>query len=46
MQHILDAIQSDASADDFAALEVPDHYRGVHVLKDEQEMWKLSLIHI
>ncbi|MDP2293560.1 MAG: crotonyl-CoA carboxylase/reductase [Actinomycetota bacterium] len=40
MQHILDAIQSDASADDFAALAIPEQYRAVHVLKDEQEMWK------
>ncbi len=40
MQHILDAIQADASADEFAALAVPASYRAVHVLKDEQDMWK------
>ena len=40
MQHVLDAIQSGASTDDFANLPVPESYRAVHVLKDEQEMWK------
>ena len=40
MQHILDAIQSNASAEEFAGLVVPDSYRAVHVLKDEQDMWK------
>jgi crotonyl-CoA reductase len=40
MQHVLDAILSDASAADFAALAVPETYRAVHVLKDEQDMWK------
>ncbi len=40
MQHILDAIQSDVSADEFAGLAVPASYRAVHVLKDEQDMWK------
>ena len=39
MQHILDAIQSNASADDFANLAVPQSYRAVHVLKAEQDMW-------
>ncbi|MFZ4811416.1 MAG: crotonyl-CoA carboxylase/reductase, partial [Ilumatobacteraceae bacterium] len=39
MQHYLEAIQSGASADDIAALPIPDHYRGVHVLASEQEMW-------
>jgi len=40
MQHILDAIQSDASAADLGALAVPSSYRAVHVLKDEQDMWQ------
>ncbi len=40
MQHVLDAIQSDASSDDFANLAIPESYRAVHVLKDEQDMWK------
>jgi crotonyl-CoA reductase len=40
MQHVLDAIQSDASSDDFAHLAIPSSYRAVHVLKDEQDMWK------
>ena len=39
MQLILDAIQSGASGDDIANLPVPESYRGVHVLKAEQEMW-------
>lgn len=40
MQHVLDAIQANASADVFAKLAVPESYRAVHVLKSEQEMWK------
>jgi crotonyl-CoA reductase len=40
MQHVLDAILSDAGAADFANLAIPDSYRAVHVLKDEQDMWK------
>ena len=40
MQHVLDAIQSDATSADFANLTVPSHYRAVHVRKDEQDMWK------
>ena len=40
MQHILDAILNNASAEEFAALEIPATYRAVHVLKDEQDMWK------
>ena len=40
MQHVLDAIQSDATSADFANLAVPESYRAVHVRKDEQEMWK------
>ena len=40
MQHVLDAIQSDASSDDFANLVIPDSYRACHVLKSEQEMWQ------
>jgi crotonyl-CoA reductase len=39
MHHILEAIQSDASSADIAALAIPDSYRAVHVLKAEQEMW-------
>ena len=40
MQHILDAIESNASSAEFAGLAIPESYRAVHVLKDEQEMWK------
>jgi crotonyl-CoA reductase len=40
MQHILDAIQADASGDDIGHLPLPDHYRAVHVLKSEQDVWK------
>ena len=40
MQHILDAIESNASSEEFAALAIPESYRAVHVLKDEQDMWQ------
>lgn len=40
MQYILDAIESNASSEEFADLVVPDSYRAVHVLKDEQDMWQ------
>ena len=40
MQHILDAIESNASSEEFAGLVMPDSYRAVHVLKDEQDMWQ------
>ncbi|MEI8241512.1 MAG: crotonyl-CoA carboxylase/reductase, partial [Actinomycetota bacterium] len=40
MQHVLDAIQSGAHADEIAHLRVPESYRAVHVLKSEQDMWK------
>ena len=41
MQNILEAIQSgNASSDDFANLELPDHYRAAHVRKDEVEMFE------
>ncbi len=39
MQQILDAIQSGASSADIAALPIPESYRAVHVLAEEQEMW-------
>ncbi|MFP5334608.1 MAG: crotonyl-CoA carboxylase/reductase, partial [Actinomycetes bacterium] len=41
MQKILDAIMSgEATSEDFAALEVPDHYRGVTVHADEVGMFE------
>lgn len=40
MQHVLDAIEANASADEFAKLAIPDTYRAVHVLQSEQDMWK------
>ena len=40
MQHVLDAIESNASEDVFAKLAIPDSYRAVHVLKSDQDMWK------
>ncbi|MCW2757192.1 MAG: Crotonyl-CoA carboxylase or reductase,ethylmalonyl-CoA producing [Nocardioidaceae bacterium] len=41
MQQILDAIQAgDTSADDFAALPLPETYRAVTVHKDEAEMFE------
>jgi crotonyl-CoA reductase len=39
MQQILDAIQSDATGAELAALAIPESYRAVHVLRSEQEMW-------
>ena len=40
MPQILDAIQSGASADEFAALPLPESYRAVVVRKDEQTMFE------
>lgn len=41
MQHILDAILSgDATREDYAALPIPDHYRGVTVHRDEEAMFE------
>src|SRR5690349_638649 len=41
VQHILDAILAgDSAAADFAALEIPDHYRAATVHKDEVEMFE------
>ncbi|MEQ1874415.1 MAG: crotonyl-CoA carboxylase/reductase [Ilumatobacteraceae bacterium] len=40
MQHVLDAIESNANADVFAKLAIPESYRAVHVLQSEQDMWK------
>ncbi len=40
MQHVLDAIQSNASPEVFATLAIPESYRAVHVLRAEQDMWK------
>jgi crotonyl-CoA reductase len=39
MQHILDAIQAGASGEDIASLPIPERYRAVHVLAEEQEMF-------
>ena len=39
MQEILDAIQSDASSEDFANLAIPESYRAAYVRRDEQTMW-------
>ena len=41
MQHILDAILAgDTSAEDFAALDLPESYRAVTVHKDEVDMFE------
>ena len=40
MQHILEAIQADASSDEMAALEIPDSYRAAYVTRDEQNMFE------
>jgi crotonyl-CoA reductase len=39
MQHLLEAIDAGASGEELANLPLPDHYRGAHVMKSEQEMW-------
>ena len=39
MQHFLDAIQSGASSDEIAALQIPESYRAVHVRAEDQEMF-------
>jgi crotonyl-CoA reductase len=40
MEQILEAIRSEASGEELAALPIPDHYRAAHVLRAEQEMWE------
>ncbi|KRA37479.1 MULTISPECIES: crotonyl-CoA carboxylase/reductase [unclassified Nocardioides] len=40
MQHILDAIQAEASSEDFANLALPESYRAVTVHKDEVDMFE------
>lgn len=41
MQQILEAIQSDsATAEDFATIDIPDHYKAITVHKDEQTMFE------
>jgi crotonyl-CoA reductase len=40
MEQILEAIRSDASGEELAALPIPDHYRAAHVRRAEQEMWE------
>jgi crotonyl-CoA reductase len=41
VQHILDAILAeDTSAEDFANLDIPDHYRAATVHKDEVDMFE------
>ena len=40
MQHILEAIQADASGEDIAALPIPDTYRAAFVRRDEQNMFE------
>lgn len=40
MQEILDAIESGASADDFANLSLPESTRAAHVLRSEAGMWE------
>lgn len=39
MQHILEAIQSDASGDEIANLPIPETYRAAFVRRDETEMF-------
>lgn len=40
MQHILEAIQTDASSEEIAALAIPESYRAAHVLRAEETMWE------
>ena len=40
MKQILDAILAGASAEDFAALELPEAYRAITVHKDETDMFE------
>ena len=40
MQHILEAIQADASGEDIAALPIPESYRAAFVQRDEQNMFE------
>jgi len=40
MQHILEAIQADASGEDIAALPIPESYRAAFVRRDEQNMFE------
>ncbi|HTN99130.1 MAG TPA: crotonyl-CoA carboxylase/reductase [Microthrixaceae bacterium] len=40
VQEILAAIQSDASGEDIANLELPEAYRAAHVLRSESAMWE------
>ena len=40
MQAILDAIQAGASADDIAALPIPDHFRAVQVRREDTAMFE------
>ena len=40
MQHILEAIQADASSEEIAALAIPESYRAAHVLRAEETMWE------
>lgn len=40
MQHILDAITAEASAEDFANLALPESYRAITVHKDEVDMFE------
>ena len=40
MQHILEAIQADASGDEIAALDIPESYRAAYVTRDDQHMFE------
>ncbi len=40
MQHILEAIQADASSDEIAALDIPESYRAASVTRDDQHMFE------
>jgi crotonyl-CoA reductase len=40
MKHVLEAIQSDASSEDIAALEIPESYRACYVRAEDADMFE------
>ena len=46
MEKILEAIQNGATGDQLASIPLPTSYRAAHVLKSEQEMFKIGRAHV
>jgi len=40
MQEFLDAILTNATGEEIAAIPIPESYRAAHVLRSEQDMWE------